>query len=88
MSVWTRPRMLGDNSPNLKALKPAVEKVEKELADYEKAVAETVDVNGKMDEVRHELDSTAAAYMSNCNDFLAGQNKKMEAEIAAGAEAG
>ncbi|SHO53388.1 methyl-accepting chemotaxis protein, partial [Desulfopila aestuarii] len=77
-------KVLGDNSPNLKALKPAVEKVEKELADYEKAVAETVEVNAKMDEYRHQLDSSAKEYMDNCNDFLAGQNKKMEADIKAG----
>ena len=81
-----KAKVLGDNSPNLKALKPAVELVEKELAGYEKAVTETVEVNAKMDEQRNELEKASKKYMDNCNDFLAGQNKMMDSEIAAGAE--
>lgn len=80
-------KTLGDNSPNLKALRPAVEKVEKELAEYEKLVAETITLNAKMEKEKAQLDSSAAQYMSNCNDFLAGQNQKMETEIAEGAYA-
>ena len=79
-----KAKVLGDNSPNLKALKPSVEKVEKELADYEKMVADTVEVNAKMDEQRGNLNSAAKEYMTNCNDFLAGQNQKMENDIKAG----
>lgn len=82
-----KAKTLGDNSPNLKALRPAVEKVDKELADYEQLVAETIAVNAQMNKERDLLDSSAAQYMSNCSDFLAGQNKKMETEIAEGAYA-
>ncbi len=79
-----KAKVLDDNSPNLKDLKPAVEKVEKELADYEKAIADTVDVNVKMNEYRQQLVSASDQYMSNCNDFLAGQKNKMEADLKAG----
>ena len=82
-----KAKALGDKSPNLKALKPAVEKVEKELAEYEKLIAETITVNGLMDKERAALDAGATQYMSNCNDFLAGQNKKMGADIAEGLSA-
>jgi methyl-accepting chemotaxis protein len=75
-------KVLGDKSPNLKALRPAVEKVEKEVAEYEKLVNESVALAVKMDAERARLDSSAGQYMSNCNEFLLGQNKKMEEDIA------
>jgi methyl-accepting chemotaxis protein len=76
-----KAKVLGDNSANLKKLRPAVENVEKELAQYEKLVAETVEVNAKMDQQRAALDAAAKLYMDNCNEFLAGQNQKMENDI-------
>jgi methyl-accepting chemotaxis protein len=76
-----KAKVLGDNSANLKKLRPAVENVEKELAQYEKLVAETVEVNAKMDQQRATLDAAAKRYMDNCNEFLAGQNQKMENDI-------
>ncbi len=79
-----KAKTLGDNSPNLKALRPAVEKVEKEVADYEKLVAETIAVNGKMEAERSKLLAAADQYMSNCNNFLASQNKAMEQDIVDG----
>ncbi len=82
-----KAKTLGDNSPNLKALRPAVEKVEKEVADYEKLMEETVMLNGKMEVERSKLLEASDKYMSNCSDFLAGQIKKMETEITEGAYA-
>ncbi len=82
-----KAKTLGDNSPNLKALRPAVEKVDKELADYAKLIEETIAVNTKMNKQKALLDSSAKQYMDNCNDFLAGQINKMETEITDGAYA-
>ena len=82
-----KAKILGDNSPNLKALKPAIEKVEKEVAEFEKLVAETMAVNGKMDEERKKLLAASSMYMSNCSDYLAGQTKKLEEDIASGSSA-
>lgn len=72
---------LGDNSPNLKALKPAIEKVESAVKEYEKLVEETVVVNAEMQTHRDELDAAAKQYMDNCNTFLLGQNEKMLSDI-------
>nr|WP_320009693.1 methyl-accepting chemotaxis protein [uncultured Desulfobulbus sp.] len=77
---------LADRSPHLKALKPAAEKVEKAVSEYEQLVATTVETNKKMDAHRAELDASAAKYMGNCNTLLQGQQQKMTAEIAAGKE--
>lgn len=81
-----KAKALGDKSPNLKALKPAVEKVEEHLAEYEKQITETIALNAKMDEQRAALDAGAKQYMSNCNDYLTGQTKKMDTEISEGAD--
>lgn len=78
-----KAKALGETSPNLKALKPAVEKVEGQVAEYEKIVAETIQVNADMNGEKAKLDVAAAQYMNNCNDFLAVQNQKMEDEIKA-----
>ena len=75
---------LADRSPNLKALKPAAEKVEKAVGEYEKLVEETVATNQKMEENRKELDAGAKQYMDNCNILLSGQNQKMANEIRDG----
>ncbi len=53
---------LDDQSPNLTALKPAVEKVEKQLAEYEKLIAETVTVNGKMEKSGQTQEAGAVIY--------------------------
>ncbi len=74
-------KKLGDEAEHLKALRPAVEKVEAQFASYRKLVDETVAVNKKMDEDQSRLDAAAAQYMGNCSDFLAGQNAKMDKEI-------
>jgi methyl-accepting chemotaxis protein len=67
-------------------LKPAVEKVEKAVAEYERLTEETVSTNQKMDEQRHQLDAAAKQYMDNCTILLTGQNQKIIAEIQAGKE--
>ena len=74
-------KKLGDEAANLKALRPAVEKVEAEVKRYNALVDETVVVNKKMADNQHALDAAASQYMSNCNEFLAGQHVKMDKEI-------
>ncbi len=75
-------KKLGDEAKNLKALRPAIEKVQTELSQYKQLVEETAIVNGKMAENQKTLDALATQYMSNCNEYLAGQNAKMAREIS------
>ena len=77
-------KKLGDEAPNLKKLTPAVEKIEQMVNSYEELVDETVAVNAKMEKNKQTLDKAAALYMGNCNDYLVGQNQKMEKEIKEG----
>ncbi len=73
---------LADNAMHLKALRPAVEKVESAFSNYKSLVAETEAVNVEMEKIHDRLDAAAVAYMKNCREFLAGQNMKMTAEVA------
>ena len=81
----TAAKALGDQAPHLKALRPAVEKVETEFASYRQLVDQTIAVNAKMAENQQNLDAAAAQYMANCEEFLAGQTQKMTDQITAGA---
>lgn len=78
-------KSLADKSPNLKKLRGQIESVEAETKAYGKLVDETVAINAKLAENRKVLDASAKQYMTNCNDFLASQNEKMESEIKSGA---
>ncbi len=78
---------LADRSKNLVKLKGAVGEVEANVNKYEDLVKQTVEANNKLNGLRNQLDEAAAQYMSNCADFLEGQNKKMTQEIQEGADA-
>ncbi len=78
-------KTLDDKSENLKALRPAVEKVDAEFAEYQQLVNETINVYAEMNADQEKLDHAATQYMSNCDDFLASQNDKMKSEMAEGA---
>ena len=80
----TTAKALGDQAPHLKALRPAVEKVETEFASYRKLVDQTIAVNAKMAENQQNLDAAAAQYMTNCEEYLTGQTQKMTDQITAG----
>jgi methyl-accepting chemotaxis protein len=75
---------LANEAENLVKLGPAVKKTKEAVANYKTLVDETVAVNAKLAENRTGLDAAAAKYMSNCNEFLAGQNEKMLKDIKAG----
>ena len=81
----TAAKTLGDQAPHLKALRPAVEKVETEFASYRQLVDQTIAINAKMVENQRNLDAAAAQYMANCEEFLAGQTQKITDQIKAGA---
>lgn len=51
--------------------------------EYDALVKETETLVNKLNVYRGDLDKGAASYMSNCNDFLAGQTTEMKNEIAA-----
>lgn len=80
---------LGDKSPNLKALKPAVEKVEKRTAaEYEKITNETVAINQQIAERWADLSENGGLrFMENATTLLNGQKNKMSGEIQANKDA-
>ena len=82
-----KARELGDKSPNLKALKPAVEKVEKAAAEYEKITNETVAINQQIAERWADLSENGGRFMENATTLLNGQKNKMSGEIQANKDA-
>ena len=75
---------LADDSANLKALRPAIEKIQKELSTYQGLVNETVTVNTAMEQNRGQLDSAARQYMKNATTYLHGQEEKFKDEVMRG----
>jgi methyl-accepting chemotaxis protein len=74
-------KALADRSPNLVKLKAAVPEAQKGVANYEQLALETIKVNGGLTQLIEKMDSTAAAYIQACNNFIESQNKAMEKEI-------
>jgi len=75
-------RVLDSNSPNLKALKGQLQSATNAVNEYKALVQQTVDTNAKMAGNRETLDSSAAKYMTNSNEFLADQNEKFKIDLA------
>ncbi len=76
-----KARALEAVSPNLKALKGHIKVATKAVEEYKTLVQQTVDTNGKLAENRKVLDLSAAKYMTNSNEFLAGQNEKFKIDL-------
>ncbi len=74
-------KKLADESKHLVKLKDQVGVVEENVQKYEQLVAQTVSRNGAIAENRSQLDSSAAAYMQNCYDFLQGQNAAFKKDL-------
>jgi methyl-accepting chemotaxis protein len=70
-------------SPNLKQLKGQLEIATKAVEDYKTLVQQTKDTNAKLAADRNTLDTSAAAYMTNSNAFLANQNEQFKNDLAA-----
>ncbi len=78
---------LSDRAEHLVKLGPAVAATRKALDSYRDLVDQTAAITNKLADDRKSLDEAAAAYMQNCNDFLASQNASMDSEITSGAGA-
>ena len=78
---------LAAKSAGLAQLKAAAERAEVEVLKYEQLVKDTIAVDKAIDANRAEMNANAQAYMKACDDYLAGQEKSLAEEIAAGAPA-
>jgi methyl-accepting chemotaxis protein len=74
-------RVLDAKSPNLKKLKGQLEAAQKEVTKYKSLMQQTVDTNAKIAENRKILDASAAKYIANSSEFLAGQNEKFKTDL-------
>jgi methyl-accepting chemotaxis protein len=77
-------KTLAAKAKHLVKLQEAVEQVETKVAEYEVLLDETVQTHTAIDRAREQMDAAAAAFLQNCNDYLANENQKMQTEIAAG----
>jgi len=78
-------KALLDNAESLVKLKEDYPAVKSKVDEYRKLAEETKKVNAKLEEDRVAMDTAAAAYIQNSNDFLASQNEAMRADFNAGA---
>lgn len=78
----TKAKELEAASPHLKKLKSQLEKAETAVQEYEGLIRQTVDTNAQMAANRKILDASAATYMTNSTDFLAGQHEKFKKDLA------
>ncbi|RJP32801.1 MAG: methyl-accepting chemotaxis protein [Candidatus Omnitrophota bacterium] len=54
----------------------------KSAADAYKSAINQLLASGSSEEVKRQLDASAGTYMTNCNDFIKGQNQNLDAGIA------
>ena len=78
-----KARKLEAASPNLKQLKGQLEIASQAVEEYKTLMKQTVDTTARMAKERNTLDSSAEAYMTNSNAFLAGQNEQFKQDLAA-----
>ncbi len=76
-----KARQLEAKSANLKRLKGQLEIATQAVETYKTLVEKTVETNAKLAQTRKILDESALKYMTNCNDFLAGQNEKFKEDL-------
>ncbi len=63
-------------------LKADATECQAKLELYGQLVDQTRQTNQQLEQIRGQMDLAAGQYMSNCADFLAGQNKKMHEDVA------
>ena len=78
---------LSDRSAHLVNLKSALERIEKNVNEYEKLMNDTESANRLIEENRESLDLSAIQFMRNCREFMNDQNEFMVREIDSGAGA-
>ncbi|MBP7653130.1 HAMP domain-containing protein [Candidatus Dependentiae bacterium] len=71
--------------PNLTLLKKNLEIIEPLLVEYEKLINETERMDDERDAMRIVMDESAKKFVGLVNDYLSGQNSKLEKEYGAGA---
>ncbi len=59
-----------------------IENTQNAANSYKEAINELIN-DGSTESVKKQLEDSALAYMTNCNDFIKGQNQKLDKEIAA-----
>ena len=70
------------NSPNLKTLKAQIQKATAEVDTYKTFIQSTANIDTQLTENRTSLNSSAAQYITSCNEFLVVQNKLFRTELA------
>jgi methyl-accepting chemotaxis protein len=78
-----KARELDENSPNLKQLKSQIDIASNAVQEYKDLIKQTVEIDAKLAANRLTLDESAETYMSNSNEFLAGQNEKFKSDLNA-----
>jgi methyl-accepting chemotaxis protein len=73
---------LAARAKSLTKLGPAVQKTKEAVQQYRDLVAHTVELNEAIAGNRQGLDAAAEKYMSNCAEFLAGQNAAFAKDLA------
>ena len=68
----------------MEKLEGATKKVDDNLTKYQNLLDQTVEVVGRMEGNRNDMDQAAATYMKNCMEYLDGQNARMRREINSG----
>ncbi len=73
---------LSNKSSHLVKLKSEVVALRSKVDEYDKLVDQTKAINDSVSQDRKALDTAAAEYMKNCNEFLDGQNARMKQELS------
>jgi methyl-accepting chemotaxis protein len=72
---------LADRAHRLTKLKGLAQGVDENLKKYEDLLNQTEEVIHEMEAYREKMDASAAKYMTNCMEYLDGQNWAMKREI-------
>ncbi len=75
---------LAKQSDILVKLQGEIDLVKKEVASYEDYVAQTVEANKTLEDLRGKMDIAAANYIANCFSYLEAQNSAFDRDLANG----
>lgn len=78
---------LAEKASHLVKLKGGVAEVKGLVSEYKKLIAETEKTIALMEGNRKTMNSAAAVFMKNCEDYLSSQNEKLKQEFTAGVDA-
>ncbi len=72
---------LSQEAENLEKLREAVPKTKTAVQSYKDLANQTKALNDKLDKNRQDLDSGAETYMTNCAEFIKGQNEAFKRDL-------